>query len=58
MKSLVLTQQDKEDLVEFIHALTSHPKMPVLPILPKGSIAQVQHQGLSADKNEIVAITK
>ncbi len=49
MKSLTLTAQEKADLVEFMHALTSFPTMFVLPGLPSGSVMQVK---LSKPLNE------
>ncbi len=50
MKAINLSSRDVDDLVEFMHALTSYPQVLVLPELPKGSITQVKHH--DADKNE------
>ena len=48
MKALKLTQREKHDLVEFMHALTSPPQTMVLPSLPSGTVTHIR--SLEKDK--------
>lgn len=55
MKALDLTQQDKEDLVAFLHTLTSEHQVVALPKLPVGSVMTTNEEVVDKTNNQTLA---